>query len=221
MRHKVELIHPSFVCPILAANPEFGIHHAKLRSWTYTPLANHDEAQKWAEETVVMLDEVVDPSSFIQRMNVTRLPYTLSDGTAQQLRVYLFRPSSLVNVFALFFHGPHYMLDAKPNMQAFAVLLDFMSSPQDVALADLKWGTEHKNLPPGPVTATGGRRKEWETVGMGLFAKAGGMQANPVVRFSSLQPPPKLMGDCIEAWTSPHAQAQHGRAHGKDTQGLG
>ena len=121
VHHKAELIHPSFVCPILAANPEFGIHHAKLRSWTYTPLTNHDEAQKWAEETVVMLDEVVDPSSFIQRMNVTRLPYTLSDGSAQQLRVYLFRPSSLVNVFALFFHGPHYMLDAKPNMQAFAV----------------------------------------------------------------------------------------------------
>ncbi|EJF61519.1 hypothetical protein DICSQDRAFT_60260, partial [Dichomitus squalens LYAD-421 SS1] len=174
----VALIHSSFVCPIMAATPRFGIHHPKLRSWIYTPLANHDEAYSWAEETVVMLDEVIDPSSFIQRINITRLPYILSDGTAQHLRVYVFRPSSLVNVFAIFFHGPHAMLDAKPNMQAFSTLLEFMSSPQDIALADLPWGTEHKNLPTGPVTVTGGRSKEWETVGNALFAKAAGMHAN-------------------------------------------
>ncbi|KAI9000556.1 hypothetical protein BD414DRAFT_472003 [Trametes punicea] len=178
-RAKDAVIRWRFVCPIVAASAEFGVHHPKLRSWIYTPLANHDEARRWAEETVVMLDEVVDPSSFIQRMNATRLPYTLSDGTAQHVRVYIFRPSSLVNVFALFHHGPHSLLDAKPNMQAFAVLLDFMSSPQVPALADLKWGTEHQNLPPGPIAATGGRRKEWDTVGMALFAKAGEMLANP------------------------------------------
>ncbi|OSX58585.1 hypothetical protein POSPLADRAFT_1049343 [Postia placenta MAD-698-R-SB12] len=72
-------------------------------------------------------------------------------------------------------------MDGRPTLLAFSLLLSFMSE-STVPLADLDWGTEWKNLPAGPVTATGGPRPNWETEAIPLLEKIREIYANPVVK---------------------------------------
>jgi len=70
-------------------------------------------------------------------------------------------------------------MDARPTLRAFANLLERICQDPIKALDDLPWGTEWKNLPAGPVTATGGPRDEWEKGGLEMIQKA---QAHQTVK---------------------------------------
>ena len=172
-----------FKCPLVGATIERGIHHPTFGSWVYTPLANLQAARAWATQVVHYLpDPVQDPFSFLQSTVEThKLPYVLADGSEQYLRVYLTRPAMELNVYCLSLHAVHSVVDAKPALNALSLLLEWMAIPERESIADLAWGTEHRNLPPGPVTVTGGPREDWCTNGTALVQKLREVVADPTV----------------------------------------
>ncbi|EJF55524.1 hypothetical protein DICSQDRAFT_73647, partial [Dichomitus squalens LYAD-421 SS1] len=169
-----------FTCPMIAATPRRGIHNQQLSSWIYTPISDVHEVRSWSEEVLtVQLDTPTAPSSMVKKLNSSRLPYVLPDGRKLFLRVYLIRPVTALNVFGIFLHGTHALMDARPTLNLFHLMLEYMSLPQAISIADLPWGTEYKSLPPGPMTATGGRRKEWASEGQDLLQKVAKMYTHP------------------------------------------
>lgn len=170
-----------FECPLVGATIERGIHHPTFGSWIYTPLATYEAARAWASQTVHYIpDPVQDPSSFLQStVEAHNLPYILTDGSEQYLRVYLTRPSMELNMYCLSLHVAHPVADAKPALNALSLLLEWMATPESVT--DPAWGTEHRNLPPGPVTATGGPREDWSTNGTALMQRFREVVADPPV----------------------------------------
>ena len=171
-----------FECPLVGATFEAGIHHPKLRSWVYAPLMNIEQSRDWADKTVYSIADPIDPASFLQRLVERKIPYTLADGMEQYLRVFLTRPDGTLNTFCLFIHTSHAIMDAKPGLNALSLLLEYMSTPDLVGVADLPWGTEHKNLPPDVVTATGGPREDWAVYGPAMIEKFHALYANVTVR---------------------------------------
>lgn len=87
-------------------------------------------------------------------------------------------------------------MDARPSINAFNLLLEYMSSPDPLDASSLPWGTEWIHLPDGPIASTGGPRSEveWGNEGNALFAKITNLYENPMVRYvntpeSSSAPP--------------------------------
>ena len=147
------------------------------------------------------LPDPVEPSSFLQStVEANNIPYVLADGSNQYLRFYLTRPTSALNAYCLLLHTAHCTVDAKPALNALSLLLGWMTWPEPgLELGDLAWGTEHKNLPPGPVTATGGPREDWGTNGMALVQKFQAIYADQTVRFCpslSIKAYPALYSCC-------------------------
>ena len=174
-----------FECPLVGATFERGIHDPELRSWVYAPLKSIEQARDWADKTVYNIPDPIDPASFLQRLVEKRIPYILADGTEQYLRVFLTRPDGTLNTFCLFLHTSHAIMDAKPSLNVLSLLLEYMSTTGLSSVADLPWGTEHKNLPPDVVTATGGPREDWAVHGSAMIEKFQAFYANPTVRLCS------------------------------------
>ncbi|KZT28689.1 hypothetical protein NEOLEDRAFT_769391 [Neolentinus lepideus HHB14362 ss-1] len=64
----------------------------------------------------------------------------------------------------LFLHGTHAILDGRPTLAAMNDLFQSISDPSaGLASNDLSWGSEIVNLPPGPVSSTGGTQSGAET----------------------------------------------------------
>ena len=146
------------------------------------PLANVEQARNWADKVVYSVPDPIDGASFLQTLVGRKLPYNLVDGTEQYFCVFFIRPDGTLNTFCIFLHTSHAMMDARPALNVLSLLLEYMSTPNAVALADLPWGTEHKNLPPGPVTATSGPRKDWKMHAPVLLEKLQSLFTNPTVR---------------------------------------
>ncbi|KAM5545231.1 hypothetical protein V8D89_001342 [Ganoderma adspersum] len=171
---RLRYVQGTFECPLVAATIERGTHHPEFGSWVYAPLASAAAAGAWADQVVHYLPAPADPASFLHAtVETTTLPYVLADGSEQFLRVYLTRPSPAHNAYCLSLHSLHSIADAKPALNALGLLLEWMATaPRDSEkVEDLAWGTEAKNLPPGPVTVTGGPRADWGTNGMALIQK--------------------------------------------------
>ncbi len=161
-----------FECPLVAATIQRGLHHPEFGSWVYIPLAKAEEAHDWADKTVYYLPDPIDPDSFLQStIEKHDIPYILPDGSEQYLRVYLTRPNSMVNAYLLTLHASHSVIDARPGLNTLSLLLEWMTTPGLADIDELAWGTEHKNLPPGPITITGGPREDWNTNGTTLVER--------------------------------------------------
>ncbi|EJF63217.1 hypothetical protein DICSQDRAFT_55910 [Dichomitus squalens LYAD-421 SS1] len=168
-----------FECPLVGATFEAGVHDPDLRSWIYAPVENVEQVRSWADKMVYYLPDSIDPASFLQVLVEKKIPYTLADGTEQYLRVFVTRPDGTLNTFCLFLHTSHAIMDAKPSLNVLSLLLEYMSTPGLIDVADLPWGTEHKNLLPGVVTATGGPHKDWEVHGPAMLEKFQAFFAKP------------------------------------------
>ncbi|KAI0052058.1 hypothetical protein FA95DRAFT_1511280 [Auriscalpium vulgare] len=157
-----------FVSPGIAATLEY-VNNAKTRSFVYTPTSDVSKIALWAQESLVVRHETMDVEAFIAGINQTKLPYVLSDGTEQILRTYLYLGPE---EHAIFFHGSHTLMDARPTFGALSLLLEFMTDDTLGPLEEWGWGTEWAALPVGPVTATGGPREDYEGAGMALMKRA-------------------------------------------------
>ena len=180
----------SFECPLIAATVEEGVHSPEQKSWVYTPLSGVEEARSWVNETVYYSRDSVEPAAFLQSVTDNVIPYILADGSEQYLRIFVTSPDSTLNTFCIFLHASHAVTDAKPGLLAISLLLEWMSTPCTVNVADLPWGTEHRNLPPGPITVTGGPRDDWNKHGSVLMQKVGAFFANQTVRPCCYVAPP-------------------------------
>ncbi|OCH88432.1 hypothetical protein OBBRIDRAFT_780167 [Obba rivulosa] len=169
-----------FVCPVIASSIERGVHDPQLRSWVYVPVKDAKDLQEWLEQVVIVLDEIIDPESFVTRMSQNTLPYLLSNGRKQVFRCYIFKPTDAPNSFAIYFHGVHAIMDAKPTLNAFSLLFQWVANPEPHDIMELEWGSEWTNLPAGPIAATGGPRPSWDTDGQSLLAKVMGLLMDPV-----------------------------------------
>ncbi|KAM5545228.1 hypothetical protein V8D89_001339 [Ganoderma adspersum] len=173
-RLKEAVVRLRFECPLVAATMEHGLHHPEFGSWVYTALPHVAAARAWADATVHCLPDPISPESFVQStIKKHDIPYILPDGSEQYLRVYLTHPDSTLNAYFLCLHSSHAIIDGRPGLNALSLLLEWMTTttPDLPGVDELAWGTEHKNLPPGPITATGGPREDWNTKGTELIER--------------------------------------------------
>ena len=148
----------------------------------YAPLADAKASCKWANKTVYYIPTPIGSDSFLQStIEKYKIPYMLADGSAQYLRVYLTRPDSNLNTYFLALHSSHAIIDGRPGLHALSLLLEWMTTPGLPSVDELAWGTEHKNLPPGPITATGGPREDWNTKRAALVERFLSSAADPEV----------------------------------------
>ncbi|KAG1730519.1 uncharacterized protein EDB91DRAFT_1059391 [Suillus paluster] len=99
---------------------------------------------------------------FVFSINQVRLPYTNGDELIikQHFGCHLvLRPSGLHSIF---FHTAHCLADAFVIYNALYRIFDFITNDTHPSLDSLDWGQEWRNLPVGPITATGGPRDGWE-----------------------------------------------------------
>lgn len=161
-------LYASFVSPILGATVEAGVYDPDLPSWVYTPVASAEAAKVWAIDSLDLVEGHHAPEDFIRICNQRRLPYVRADGVEQYFHAFLIADVNGKPAFAI--HGTHAIFDAHPNLNFFYVLLTHVAGAKpEENPAGLEWGTEWKNLPPGPIIATGGAKPDWDTKGMQLF----------------------------------------------------
>jgi len=173
------IAHLRYTSPLVGANLEAGIHDPIFRSWVYTPAKSTDEVREWSRK-VVVIAEPTTCEDFIKATVKNRVPYTLPDGSIVLLRYYLFPNAGEEKLFSVFVHGPHTILDGIPTINAFSNIFEWITNPEREPVESLEWGSEWRNLPPGPVTATGGPKPEWETKGMALVNQIFSAHTNPV-----------------------------------------
>ncbi|EMD33939.1 hypothetical protein CERSUDRAFT_117467 [Gelatoporia subvermispora B] len=183
-RLRVAMAHLRFKCPLIAASLERGIHDSQLRSWVYVPVKDMRDLQNWLDEVTVVVPEQTDPTSFMESLSLQRLPYILKDGGQLILRCYLVQSGNAPDRYTIIFHGVHSIIDAKPTLDAFSLIFKSLANPG--YFPGLGWGQEWKQLPVGPITATGGPREGWDTAGVSLFAKLGAAYENPTPSHSLL-----------------------------------
>ncbi|KAK0192888.1 hypothetical protein F5146DRAFT_522195 [Armillaria mellea] len=157
-----------FFCPNIAASLESGIHDPELRSWVYLPAKDAQTVMEWAERSIEILDEPMDTDDFIAMINQRKLE---APGKEDIMRCILFRLEGRPNSYGLFMHGSHTIMDARPTFSAFKILFEAMVSDSSSDIMSAAWGAEWTNLPPGPVTSTGGPRLGGDAAGFELLGK--------------------------------------------------
>ncbi|KAG9313340.1 hypothetical protein JVU11DRAFT_5645 [Chiua virens] len=176
-----------FVCPIVACT----IEDIASPRWVYTPSADREA---WLDLAFVVEErgESLNQSEFIQRINLTRLPYTDGTGTSTLFRVYLLTTSKESDnsnkEYGLYFHGTHAIIDAGPAIRGLNLMCEWMSgNGLDVVIMPSE---EWQNLPVDPIAATGGPSPEWETYGSKLLEEFAEQDAR-TTPFHTLAPPPR------------------------------
>ncbi|KAF9222439.1 hypothetical protein BS17DRAFT_783709 [Gyrodon lividus] len=165
-----------FHCPSIAASVEAIPGGKSTRSWVYTPVQDDNDREEWLQRAFVFEDkgDSLDVDAFITERNLTQLPYVVS-GRTIPFRCYLLAGSG---TYALYFHGPHHVMDGWPTLFALSLMFEWMST--ESTLDKLEWGSEWKNLPPDPITATGGPRPTWDKDGVKLFAEVAAIKTREV-----------------------------------------
>ncbi|KIJ46657.1 hypothetical protein M422DRAFT_226621 [Sphaerobolus stellatus SS14] len=175
-RAKESLARLRFFVPIVASEIVSDSKSPTGRTWVYTP-SNSEIINDWVNASITIRIGEFNPEDIIHEMNLQRLPYTHPDGQLQHTHWYLLCDK---DHHGLFMHGPHTMMDAWPTLKNLDKLLEWIADPPDIPLSSLAWGDEWKNLPAGPMTATGGAREDWDTRGVKLLERIGKLRMNPV-----------------------------------------
>ncbi|KAF9498261.1 hypothetical protein BDN71DRAFT_1443568 [Pleurotus eryngii] len=149
-RFRQALVYLRFVAPLVGAT----ISDDEQTLWIYQPASSSKEVETWARNVFQVINDRLSPADFIQQSTERRLPY-ISDGdraSQQQCRFFLLTNPE----YAFFVHGTHAIFDAHPTFNMFHILLEEIVRLRDVEpYAELPWGREGDNLPPGPATASG------------------------------------------------------------------
>ncbi|KAI0666807.1 hypothetical protein C8Q78DRAFT_1082707 [Trametes maxima] len=177
------LVYLRFVSPILASTIEPDVCDPDLPSWVYTSAADVEEARRWAKESLENIEDPHTPDDFVVVLNQRRLPYRRSDGICQYFRGFFL--ANLNNKPAFAIHGTHAIFDAHPTLNMFSILLEHITTGRfEDRPESLPWGTEWKNLPPGPIIATGGPRPDFNTKGLELLGIMQRVMSSPTPTLS-------------------------------------
>lgn len=167
-RNSPQMLGFRFLCPNIAASLEAGIHDPELRSWVYLPAKDAQAVIEWLERSIEILDEPMDTDDFIAMINQRKLE---TPGKEDIMKCIMFRLQDRPSSYGLFMHGSHTIMDARPTFSAFKILFEAMASDSSSDIMSAAWGTEWTNLPPGPVTSTGGPRLGADAAGFELLGK--------------------------------------------------
>lgn len=150
-------------------------------NWLYTalPEPTSQSLAIWVSNTLTVRSCIIDCEKFVLEMNNQTLPYIHSDGHQQPSHFYLLLGED--NVHAVFMHGPHTIMDGFRVLRGFNLILDWIAQPPQDENKVLAWGTEWQYLAAGPITATGGPRMDWDTIGIDLMEKTKKVWMNPIV----------------------------------------
>lgn len=173
------LIHLRYNSPLVASTVEAGRHDHQLRSWVYRPCQSLNEARSWAEHTLqkVPLGEG-DSHKLAQTLVEQKLEERVKpDVKGQPFICFLVTGPGESNdkedvPKAVIFHGSHALLDGAGALTTFKLFFrDIARLEDDALLEQLKWTEEVKNLPVGPVAASGGPKEDWDPKGMELLGQ--------------------------------------------------
>lgn len=156
-----------FSCPIIAANIVGDISGPIPRSWVYAPVQSLSELTRWINDAFCTVQQDLDVNTFVEDTSQRRLPYLYQNASPLWFRCYLLLGNN--NKHGLYFHGTHAIMDGGPTLNAFALMLQWMTNDATEPAENLPWGTEWHNLPLGPVSATGGSREDWNVAGTELL----------------------------------------------------
>jgi hypothetical protein len=123
----------------------------------------------------------LNADAFVKDTSLRRLPYQPQNASPIWFRCYLLLGND--NKYGLYFHGPHAIMDGGPTLNAFALMLQWMTNDATEPAENLPWGTEWHNLPLGPVSATGGPREDWDNAGIELLKQLPDFEAVRTVCF--------------------------------------
>lgn len=172
-----------FSCPIIAANIVGDISGPIPRSWVYAPVQNLSELTRWMNDAFCTVQQDLDVNTFVEDTSQRRLPYQHQNASPLWFRCYLLLGNN--NKHGLYFHGPHAIMDGGPTLNAFALMLQWMTNDATEPAEHLPWGMEWHNLPLGPVSATGGPREDWNIVGTELLKQLPNSEAVRTIPLAS------------------------------------
>ncbi|KAG8986913.1 hypothetical protein FRB90_003698, partial [Tulasnella sp. 427] len=171
------LIRLRYNSPLVGSTIESGRHDHQLRSWVYKPCASLQEARSWAERTlqeVQLKDE--DLNKFAQILVEKKLEERVGSELAGQPFICFLVTGSdghEENVpQGIIFYANHALLDGAGALTTFKLLFkDVAWLGDDAILEELERGNEVKNLPVGPVKASGGPKGDWDPSGVQMIAQ--------------------------------------------------
>lgn len=156
-----------FSCPIIATDIVGDVSGPIPRSWVYAPVQCLSELTRWMNDAFCTVQQDLNVNAFVEDTSRSRLPYKRQNAGPIWFRCYLLLGND--NKYGLYFHGPHAIMDGGPTLDAFALMLQWMTNDATEPAENLPWGTEWHNLPLGPVSATGGPREDWDIAGIELL----------------------------------------------------
>lgn len=156
-----------FSCPIIATDIVGDVSGPIPRSWVYAPVQCLSELTRWMNDAFCTVQHDLNVNAFVEDTSRSRLPYRPQNASPIWFRCYLLLGND--SKYGLYFHGPHAIMDGGPTLNAFALMLQWMTNDATDPAENLPWGTEWHNLPLGPVSATGGPREDWDIAGIELL----------------------------------------------------
>ncbi|CAE7157060.1 unnamed protein product [Rhizoctonia solani] len=158
------LVRLRYYSPIIAAQPEAGVHDHELRSWVYAPISDPGAATAWARKSLVVKSPTKssqDPEIHICEIVDEPLPPN------EIFKVYLIGPYQ-DGQFTLVTYKSHALAEGQAATDLLAMLLDWVINP---VVEDLIWGQEWQNLLPGTVVALGGEKPGWDEESQAILAE--------------------------------------------------
>ncbi|CAE6364677.1 unnamed protein product [Rhizoctonia solani] len=150
------LVQLRYYSPIIAAQPQAGIHDHELRSWVYAPLPDSEAAAAWARQSLILRSsekEMLDPEKHLRDIVSKPLPPN------EIFKLYLVGPYE-DGQFTLMTYKSHALAEGQAAIDLLATLLDWVINP--IVGVELMWGREWQNLLPGTVVVLGGEKKGWD-----------------------------------------------------------
>ncbi|QRW17255.1 hypothetical protein RhiXN_05257 [Rhizoctonia solani] len=149
------LIRLRYYSPLVAAQPQKGIHDNELRSWVYTPVFDNQAAASWARKVLTVkasTKQLPDAESHVCDILSQPLPPN------EIFQVHLIGPHQ-DGQFTLFTYKSHALAEGQSAIDLLATLSDWIINPD--AGVDLTWGEEWHNLLPGTNVTLGREKEKW------------------------------------------------------------
>ncbi|EKM50904.1 uncharacterized protein PHACADRAFT_262788 [Phanerochaete carnosa HHB-10118-sp] len=135
-----------FFTPLIAADIQPRAEFPDKLFWVYRPMKSKEDALAWAKATLTVHETTATDQQMINTILDIKLPYHVQDGHDQIFGCHLvLRPNG---EHALFMHGTHALLDARPCLNAFRRLFQvIVHRDKEPSLDELVYGVEVSSLP--------------------------------------------------------------------------